>query len=82
MNTVILEIICPAASKSYEFVVSKRMNAGQAIAGIIEDIRICERNESMLSENIVLVTEGGEIIDPNYTVWENGIRSGDTLMIL
>jgi hypothetical protein len=82
---IIVEIRSPALSKCYEFRISKKLNAGKGLEKIISEIRLFEHNEKIFPEEIAAVLFSKErnfVLNKEMSFSENGIRSGDTLLIL
>ncbi|MCM1060281.1 MAG: hypothetical protein NC452_08295 [Eubacterium sp.] len=81
MEKIIVEIKCPAASKSYEFRISKKLSVDEGMKKIILEIRGFEHNEAMFSDDISIF-KAGTILNKDMTFSENGVKSGDVLMII
>lgn len=85
MDKIIVEMKCPASSKSYEFRISKRLSVSEGMEKIISEIRGFEQNEkifSMDNELSIFCARLNSILNLNMTFAENGVKSGDTLMII
>ena len=85
MDKILLEIVCPATSKHYDFWISKKMKIGVAKNKIISEIREYEKNESLFeTENkVMLFCENEKVLqDENRTVEQSGVQSGDCLMLI
>lgn len=85
MEKIIVEIICPALSKSYEFRISKRLSVSEGLEKIISEIQGIEQNEMIFSKDAVLslfCKRLNCILNTDMTFAENGVKSGDTLMII
>ncbi len=85
MEKIIVEIKCPSVYKSYDFRISSNMLAGKGIARIIEEIRSIEQNGRLFSDSssaVLISKDTGAVLNREMTFSENGIRSGDTLMII
>lgn len=83
MEKIIVEIKCPAVSKSFEFRLSKKLPVADGIKKIIEEIRGAEHNNEMLSsDDISLFNSNDRILNRDMTFAENGVKGGDILMIL
>lgn len=85
MEKIILEIKCPATSKSYEFRISKKLLVAEGMRKIISEIREIEHNEAMFPSNkdiSIFSIRENNILNGKMTFSENGVKSGDTLMIL
>lgn len=85
MDKILLEILCPATSKRYDFWVSKRMCVGKVKNKILSEIREFEKNDSIFQDEdqIVLFRENGDILNhENITMSHSGINSGECLMLI
>lgn len=85
MEKIIVEIRCPALSKSYEFRISKRLSVGEGMEKIISEIRGIEQNEMIFSKDTSLslfCKRLNCILNTGMTFAENGVKSGDILMII
>lgn len=85
MDKIIVEMKCPASSKSYEFRISKRLSVSEGMKKIISEIRGFEQNEkifSMDSELSIFCARLNSILNSDMTFEENGVKSGDMLMII
>ncbi len=85
MDKVIVEIICPVSAKTYEFRTSKKLSAGDGKKKIISEIRDLEQNEGIFSsESDVLLFSGRLecVLREDISFLENGVKSGDVLMII
>lgn len=83
MNLITVEILCPSTSRSYDYKLPVKMQAGDIKKQIIEDIRIFEGIANLFEneEKIHLYCENGCIADsatPEYA----GVRNGDKIMII
>lgn len=85
MEKIIVEIICPAVSKSYDFRISKRLSVSEGIAKIAEEIREAEHNKGMFQnkETISMFHANSKtVLNSDMSFSENGVKSGDVLMII
>ncbi len=85
MEKIIVEIKCPATSKSYEFRISKKLSVAEGMKKIISEIRGLEHNEALFTANddiSIFSVRGNNVLNKKMTFSENGVKSGDTLMIL
>lgn len=85
MDKIIVEVKCPASAKSYEFRISKRLPTGEGMKKIISEIRGFEQNEKIFSKDgelSIFCARLNSILNLNMTFSENGVKSGDTLMII
>lgn len=83
MNKMIVEVKCPATSKSYDFRISKKLSAAEGKEKILDEIRTFESNSGLMPQDVSLFCAGtGKILNGELTFSENGVKSGDTLMII
>lgn len=84
MDKMIVEIVCPELARTYEFRISKKLSAGDGKRKIISEIRGFEQNERFLSgEGICLFSGRLEcVLREDISFMENGVRSGDVLMLI
>ncbi len=85
MEKIIVEIKCPATSKSYEFRISKKLSVAEGMKKIISEIRGLEHNEALFTANddiSIFSVRGNNVLNKKMTFSENGVKSGDALMIL
>ncbi|MBO5608981.1 MAG: hypothetical protein J5929_01215 [Eubacterium sp.] len=87
MNDILVEIVCIATIKKYEFWIPKKGLIKDVIKKIADDIMIFENNDNIYDENsinkLVLVTEmTGDVLNSNYSVSESGVMGGDKLILI
>ena len=85
MDKIIVEVKCPASAKSYEFRISKRLLVSEGMEKIISEIRGFEQNERIFSRDSKLSLfcgRLGSILNAGMSFAENGVKSGDMLMII
>ena len=83
MEKMIVEIQCPATSKSYEFRLSKKLSTTDGKEKIIDEIRTLEKNDKLFADNVSIFSARTEcILNEKMTFSENGVKSGDILMII
>lgn len=85
MDKVLVEIVCPATSKQYDFWISKKMKVNSVIEKVAVDIMQFELNNSLfdLQKMIVLYFyENRTLLCPERTIEESGVSSGCRLMII
>lgn len=85
MDKVLVEIICPATSKSYDFWVAKKLGARQAAVRIAKDIMLYEMNEELFDTGkglFLYFYENRELLNQDYTMEQSGVRSGCRLMLI
>ncbi len=83
MEKIIVEIKCPALSESFEFRISKKLSVNECIEKIISEIRSYAGNELVLSVDVnILSKKTGLVLNKKMSFTENGVISGDILMII
>lgn len=84
MKKMFVEIICPAISEKFEFRISKNLQVKNGIDKIICELRCYTQNSELLSHGTVHLfsDKTNMILNENMTFAENGICSGDVLMII
>lgn len=85
MDKVLVEVICPATSKSYDFWIARQMTAGQAAARIAEDIMLHEMNDELFPDKdriFLYFYENRALLNKEYTIEQSGVRSGCRLMVV
>lgn len=83
MNLITVEILCPSTSRSYDYRLPVKMQAGDIKRQIIEDIRIFEGIADLFGneDDTHLYCENGCISDSD-TPENAGVRNGDKIMII
>lgn len=83
MNLITVEVLCPSTSRSYDYRLPIKMQAGEIKKQMIEDIRIFEGMTDLFGsgENVQLYCENG-CIDDSVTPEYAGVRNGDRIMII
>lgn len=83
MEKIIVEIKCPTLSESFEFRISKKLSVKDGIEKIISELRNYASNELILSGDVSLMSgRTGLVLNRNMSFSENGVNSGDILMII
>jgi uncharacterized ubiquitin-like protein YukD len=85
MEELLVEVVCPATSKNYDFWIPKKMTVKNIIKKVTEDIMALEMNENLfdLSKEVLLFHyESRKVLSDEYTAIEAGIVTGNMLMIL
>ena len=83
MNLITVEVLCPSASRSYDYRLPVKMQAGDIKMQIIDDIRSFEglpdlfRNEAAVH----IFSENGCVAD-SVTLESAGVKNGDKIMII
>lgn len=85
MDKIIVQIKCPVTSADYEFRISKKLLTKDGIVKIISQIRNYEKNDNLFAdtEDVHLFDDRiNAFLNNDFTFMENGVKSGDTLMII
>lgn len=85
MDEVLVEIICPATSKTYDFWLAKKMTVEQAALRVAKDIMLYELNErlfDMESPLFFYLYENRALLNHAYTIEQSGVQSGCRLILL
>ena len=83
LEKIIVEIKCPTLSESFEFRISKKLSVNEGIEKIISEIRSYAGNELVLSGDVnILSKKTGLVLNKKMSFTENGVISGDILMII
>ena len=87
MNDVLVEVVCIATIKKYEFWLPKKGLIVDAIKKIAEEIMLFENNDSIYSgeamnDLVLVVASTGDILNKSYTINDSGIMSGDKLIVV
>lgn len=82
---ITVEVLCPALSGKYDFVMDADITAGEAAREISEKIIRFERVDGLSFENgdTYLFTDVSQLpLDPDMSLSECGICSGSRLMLI
>lgn len=83
MDKILVEIKCPSTSQSYDFRISKKLTAGEALKKIVNEIQLYERNDKLFTGNAILFSPRlNRILNPSMTMVENAVCGGDVIVIL
>lgn len=85
MEKIFIEVKCPAISESFEFRISKKLSVGEGLKKIVSEIRLFCGNDGMFPDEDSVELFGSRtngVLNRNMSFSENGVRSGDQLMIL
>ncbi|MCC8070062.1 MAG: hypothetical protein LIO71_09990 [Ruminococcus sp.] len=84
MNKILVEIFCPSVSKNYDFWIPKKMNVQKAILIIMEEIKSHEENDNLFTNpnDIMLLSKTDGCLNKSLTFENQGVKSGDTLVII
>lgn len=84
MDKVLIEVVCPATSRRYEFWLARKMTVGQAALRMARDIMLYESNDGLFDEeNLFLYFyENRVLLDQKHTIGQAGLRSGCRLYLV
>lgn len=83
MDKILVEIKCPSTSQSYDFRISKKLTAKEALKKIVDEIRLYERNDKLFADNAMLFSPRLNcILNPSMTMVENSVCGGDVIVIM
>lgn len=81
---IIAEVFVPSLDKSYEF----KLNEDVAVWTVIDEISsvICQKEQCNISGDkdklMLFKTDTAQVLSMNLSLYENGIKSGDRLMLI
>ena len=81
---ILVEIYVPSMERKYEF----RLNEDVAAGVIIEELSsvICQKEQckvcGKVNDLMLLLPEKSRIISSGLSLYENGVKSGDRLMLI
>ncbi len=82
---ILVEVLCPATSRSYDFIIYKRMTVCQAIDKIAGQIKEFEGNDIIFDDTSSLDLFSSEYslpLDKELIIENCNIKSGSSLMIV
>lgn len=85
MDKLLLDVICPATSRHYDFWVSKKLHIGTAKERIISEIKEYEDLPPSIWEGRDLFLywyRHGKRLDEKSTFEHAGVKSGDRIMLI
>lgn len=84
MTKLLLEVVCPATGKHYDFWISKKLRISEVIQKLIYEISYKENNPGLFGdvESIVLFSTKYGVLDLRFTLSAAGICSGDTVVLI
>lgn len=83
MDVLLVEVICPSTSRSYDYRIPAKMKSSKVKTRIIADIRQFEGMPNIFKNeaDVQLFCENC-CIEADKTLSEAGVKSGNTLMII
>ena len=85
MDKILLEIICPATAKTYDFWISKKMSIEMVKQKVIDEIRNYEKNSNIFLDvsQIMFFDEKGNVLKcEKMSIEQLSIQSGQRLMLI
>lgn len=85
MDKLLIEVICPATSKTYDFWVSKKLDVKTGRKKIMQEIVAFEASNIIFSNKDTVFAFSEDIdgvIDDNVTFEQAGLKSGDKIMLI
>lgn len=84
-KTILAEVICPAVSKTYDFIIDSTLTVGEAVERIADEIRRAERIDILFSEIESVSLFSSEYrypLNAAMKICDCGIMSGSRLMLV
>ena len=84
MSILVVEIVCPSTSRSYDFKIPSDMKAENIKSHLIEDIRLFEGSPELFRDKeaeICLFSVKGQL-SGNETLESAGVKTGDRLTLV
>lgn len=85
MKQMLINVFCPAASKSYDFWIPEKMKVEAAIALLCDDISAFENNAGLFAgrDSLLLYSYLEQKTLPReQTLAETGVKSGDRIALV
>lgn len=85
MDKILLEVICMATSKKYEFWVSKQMEVGKVKVRLMEQISQYEKNQQLFQnpeEIFMFKKECNRLLEESLTIDQMQMKSGDQIVLI
>lgn len=85
MDKVLIEIVCAATEKTYDFLLPQQMKVKTALRKIMEQIMIFEENGELFSEEkeyLLVEKERQEVLNEEFTLEQAGISGGNRLILI
>lgn len=83
-GVIVVDVICPSTSRSYDYKLPSKMKAADIKKRIIEDIRTYENIPELFKneEKVGIFGETAKLIPDDMSLEEAGIKSGSRIMII
>lgn len=84
MKRYLVEIYCPVTARNYDVWLPTALTAEQAIAALVQKMRIYEDNLALFGDAaaLQLYRKDGTALDRQHDLRSNDVRSGDRLTLL
>lgn len=85
MDKILLEVICLATSKNYEFWVSKQMEVRTVKMKLIEQISQFEKNQDLFQnpeEIFMFKKEDNRLLEEGLSMEQMAVKSGDQIVLI
>lgn len=84
MYKILLEVICPATGKHYDFWISKKLRISEVIVKLVSEISAKEANPELFADidTIILLSTKFGALDLKLSIGATGLCSGDTVLLL
>lgn len=84
MTRMLLEVVCPATGKHYDFWISKKLRVGDIIEKLITEISGYENNRNLFDDasSMVLMSTKFGVLNIRFTLAATGLCSGDTVVLI
>lgn len=85
MDKILVEVLCAATGKKYDFLLPGQMRVRTALRKIMEQIRRFEENEELFpgEKNCFLAEKDHkEILNEDFTLEQAGVLGGNRLILL
>lgn len=84
MDKVLIEIICAATEKKYDFLLPTQMSVKMALNKIMDQIMIFEENNELFIEKeyILIEKENKDVLNESFTLEQAGISGGNCLILI
>lgn len=84
MYRLLLEVVCPATGKHYDFWISKKLRISEVIVKLAKEISAKEGNPDLFVDldSIILLSTKFGALDLKFTLGASGLCSGDTVLLI
>ncbi|MBR5091079.1 MAG: hypothetical protein IK093_16765 [Ruminiclostridium sp.] len=82
LNVFTVEVVCPATSRSYDFVLPARLEVGELRHSIIEDICTYEDISGLIDADTTLLFCNGDQLFDGADLVSQGVHNGDKIYLV